>query len=274
MSSVTTPYQDPAMQIDWSAVDRECWWLPPDALSLSGVPEFEALPRAVRQRLSQYEYIQLLQTGLWLEALFIERLALLAGRCDDPDRRAWYLREIREEAGHSLMFGELIRRSGIALVPARSGAVRWAPALGRAIAPGSALYWALVVAGEEVPNRLNIHLLRGVEEVTLSTVVYRMARIHVRDESTHAALARAQCEAATKRLGTLRRELFSIALAPMLRALSNHLHYPPPAIYERAGLHPVARWRSLMRRNPVRQALAVATLAPTLEFLRRIGLRV
>lgn len=274
MSSVTTPYQDPVSRIDWSAVDRECWWLPPDALSLSGVPEFEAMPCAARQRLSHAEYVHLLQTGLWLEALFIEQLACLARRCDDADRRAGYLREIREEAGHSLMFGELIRRSGLAVAPSRSGAPRWAPVLGHAVVPGSALFWALVVAGEELPNRLNIRLLRGVEDVTLSAVVYRIARIHVRDESMHAAFARAQCEAATRRLSSLQRALLSLALGPALRAFANHLHYPPPAIYESAGLHPAARWRLLMRRNPVRQELAVATLAPTLDFLRGIGWRV
>jgi hypothetical protein len=269
-----TPYEDPLARIDWDAVDRECWWLPPDALSLAGVAAFEALPIDARRRLSHCEYLHLLQTGLWLEALFVERLALLAYRTDDLDRRTAYLAEMREEAGHSLMFVELIRRSGVALRPARGGAVRWGHALGRAIPAESALFWALVVIGEELPNRLNLRLRRGVEDATLSAVVYRMAQIHVRDEALHAAFARSQCEARTRRLAPWHRALVSRALALLLHAFARHLHYPPAAIYESAGLAPGARWRAAALRNPVRRALCEETIAPTQEFLRRLGWRI
>ncbi len=265
------PYEDPLSRIDWHAVDRRCWWLPPDALSLAGVAAFETLPLAARRRLSHCEYLHLLQTGLWLEALFVERLAALAGRTDDLDRRAAYLGEMRDEAGHSLMFVELIRRSGIALRPARGAGVRCGRALGRAISAESALFWALVVAGEELPNRLNRRLLRGVEVATLSAVVYRMARLHVRDEAQHAAFARARCEERARRLPAWRRALLSSALAPTLHAFARHLHYPPAAIYDSAGLQPAARWRAAALRNPVRRALAAETLAPTLDYLRRVG---
>ena len=264
-------YDDPVLQVDWDSVDRACWWLPPDALSLSGVAQFEALPLAARQRLSHCEYLHLLQTGLWLEALFVERLARLAYRTDDLERRAVYLRAMREEVGHSLMFVELIRRSGLAIRPARGFAVRAGHALGRRVPAGSALFWALVVAGEELPNRLNRRLLRGVEDAMLSTVVYRMAEIHVRDEAQHAALARANCEERTRRLPAWRRAPLSRVLAAAVRAFAQHLHYPPLAIYESAGLHPAAQWRAVARRNPVRRALAAETLAPTLAFLRRVG---
>ena len=267
----SAPYEDPLFQIDWNAVDRDCWWLPPDALSLAGVPEFEALPLADRRRLSHCEYLHLLQTGLWLEALFVERLALLAWRTDDPDARAAYLREIREEAGHSLMFVELIRRSGIAIPPRQAAGVRMAHALGRFIPPGSALFWAMVVIGEELPNRLNRQLQRGVEDVTLSAVVFRIARIHSHDEAMHAAFARRQCEEATRRLAPWRIALLSRVLAPAFAAFTRHIHYPPAPVYEGAGLRPAGRWRAAALRNPARQALARQTATPTLEFLRRIG---
>lgn len=270
-ANTTAPYEDPLRQIDWDAVDHQCWWLPPDALSLAGVDEFEALPLALRRRLSHCEYLHLLQTGIWLEALFVERLALLAWRTGDPLTRAAYLREIREEAGHSLMFVELIRRSGIALAPSQSAGLRLAHALGRWVPPGSALFWALVVIGEELPNRLNRRLQQGVEDVTLSAVVFRIARIHSHDEAMHAAFARRQCEAATKRVAPWRRALLSHALAPVFGAFVRHVHYPPSAVYESAGLRPGGRWRAMASGNPARCALALQTAAPTLEFLRRIG---
>ena len=268
-------YEDPLFQIDWDAVDRDCWWLLPDALSLSGVPEFEALPVAMRRRLSHCEYLHLLQTGLSLEALFVERLAVLADRCPDLDRRAAYLREIREEAGHSLMFVELIRRSGITLPSARGVGVRLGRTLGRRLIPaGSALFWALVVVGEEVPNRLNRRLARGIEHATLSAVVYRMATLHARDEASHAALARAHCEQSTARLPAWRRALLSPALSATIALLVRQIHYSPAWVYESAGLQPAARWHEAARRNPIRRSLTRETLAPTLAFLQRAGWRI
>ena len=265
-------YDDPLARIDWSGVARDCWWLPPDTLSLSGVPAFEALPLAMRQRLSQCEYLHLLHMGLALEALFVERLAVLAQRSDDLGVRAAYLREIREEAGHSLMFVELMRRSGIALAPPRRMAVDHL--LGRCIRPGSALFWALVVAGEEVPNRLNRRIARGVEDVTLSAVVYRMAALHSEDEARHAAFARERCRAAAARLPAWRRVTASPLLARALALLVDRLHYPPRAVYESAGLPPAARWHRAARDSRMRRELATAMLAPTCDFLRRAGWRV
>src|SRR5512146_2802550 len=112
------PSDSPLERSDWDAVDRECWWLPPDALSLAGVAEFEALPLVTRRRLSHREFAHLTEAGLWLEAVFLQRLAALAWHTRDAALRARYLEEIREEAGHSLIFLELLRRSGVA---ARTG---------------------------------------------------------------------------------------------------------------------------------------------------------
>lgn len=267
------PYRDPLDGIDWQGVDRACWWLPPQALSLAGVPEFEALPLEQRRRLSHYEYAHLLETGLWLEALFMERLARLASRTRDPVRRGRYLREIREEAGHSLMFVELIRRSGVAM-PAHGAELRVAETLGGWVPSRSALFWAMVVIGEELPDRLNHRLRQGVEDVTLSAVVYRVAQIHSADEANHAAYARAQCEEATGRLRDWQRALLSPLLSGILDAFARHIYFPPAAVYHCAGLVAPDQWRPRALRNPARRALAGAMLQPTLQFLRGVGWRV
>ncbi len=268
------PYLDPLARIEWSGVDRECWWLPPQALSLAGVPEFELLPLEHRRRLSHYEYAHLLEIGLWLEALFVERLARLARGTGDFERRSRYLLEIREEAGHSLMFLELIRRSGVTLQSRRGAGVRLAETLGRCVASGSALFWAIVVIGEELPYRLTRKLERGAEDVTLSAVVYRMARLHGRDEAAHAAYARARCEQATLALRGWQRRARSLVLSRMLEAFATYLYFPPGGVYRSAGLPPGTAWRSLALRNPERRQQAAGMMRPTVEFLRRIGWRV
>jgi hypothetical protein len=268
-------YADPLAQINWQGVDRDCWWLPPQALSLAGVPEFEALPLAQRRRLSHYEYAHLLEAGLWLEALFMERLARLAYRAGEPEERTRCLHEIREEAGHSLMFIELMRRSGVALPVARWSGRRLVDAVGRWGVPSrSALFWAMVVIGEELPDRLNRRLQQATEETTLSAVVYRVARIHSRDEAKHAAYARRECEEATRRLHAWQLALLSPLLSRVLAAFGRYVYFPPSEVYRCAGLVPARAWRLRALANPERRAQVGAMLQPTLQFLRRVGWRV
>jgi hypothetical protein len=267
----TRPYEDPLSRIDWNHVARDCWWLPPETLSLAGVAEFEALPLEVRRRLSHYEYAHILEVGIWLEALLVERLARLVRRSSDFEHRSRCLDEIREEAGHSLMFVELARRSGVTLPAGRSPGLRIAEALGRGVPSGSALFWAMVVIGEELPYRLARRLERGIQEVMLSAVVYRIAQIHGRDEASHASYARLRCEEETIRLPAWRRALLAPALSRALIAFSTYLYFPPTAVYRCAGLPPGTRWRSLALRNPARRNEVRGMSRPTVQFLRRLG---
>lgn len=216
----------------------------------------------------------LLETGLWLETMFVQRLAQLAYRARDPARRTRYLQEIREEAGHSLMFVELLHRSKVASSGKHGFGVRLAEGLSRTVPSRSALFWAMVVLGEELPDRLSQRLQRGVEDVVLSAVVYRVAQIHSRDEAAHAGYARAHCEEATRRLDGWQRALLSPLLQGILHAFARHVYFPPAGVYDRAGLVPAARWRARALRNPARRAQVGEMLRPTLEFLRRIGWRV
>lgn len=267
-------YDDPLARIDWNAVDTDCWWLPPDVLSLAGVAEFEALPAQLRRRVSHVEYAHLLQAGLWLESVFMARLAGLAHRSDDVVRRARFLHEMREEAGHSLMFVELLHRGGFATRAEQGPLLRAIDMLARVLPIGSAFFWALVVAGEELPDRLNRRLKRGVEDVTLSSVVYRMVQIHTRDEAAHAAYSREQCAHAAASAPAGLRALLSPPLSLAIALYANYVYFPPAAAYARAGLANPQRWRTLARRNPGRHAQVAQMLRPTLAFLRRCGWRV
>jgi hypothetical protein len=267
-------YEDPLASIDWRAVDRECWWLPPSLLSLAGVPQFEGLSLRARQRLSHLEYAHLLEAGLWLESQFMGRLARLAHASDDVARRMQFLRELREEAGHSLMFVELLHRSGYGVRGEHGAAMRALDLLGRLLPSRSALFWATVVVGEELPDRLNRRLRRGVEDATLSAVVYRIADIHTRDEAMHCAWAREQCRRASARSRAWQRALLASPLSLAIDGYARYVYFPPAATYERAGLAPGRLWRDRALGNPARRAQIAQMLRPTLDFLRRSGWRV
>ena len=117
LSINSDPYHDPLARLDWAAFNCDDYWLPEDALSLYGLPEYQALSDAARRRLSQYEFIGFIQAGLWLEGIFIERLGRALKDSALAAEQAIYLHEIREEAGHSLMFLKLMERSGLPLPP-------------------------------------------------------------------------------------------------------------------------------------------------------------
>lgn len=275
MSSLTElpriRYEDPLARIDWGAVDRDCWWLPPGLLSLAGVPEFERLSLRTRQGLSHLEYVHLLEAGLWLESQFMSRLARLAHRCGDVQRRARFLHEVREEAGHSLMFVELLHRSGYGVQRERGAGMRVLDILGRLLPSESALFWATVVVGEELPDRLNRRLRRGVEDATLSAVVYRIADIHTRDEALHAAYAREQCRRASASCAAWERALLAPFLSMAIDLYARYVYFPSAATYQRAGLSPARSWRARASANPHRRAQVAEMLRPTIEFLRRSG---
>lgn len=275
LSSVTElpriRYEDPLTRIDWSAVDRDCWWLPPSLLSLAGVPEFETLSVRTRQLLSQLEYVHLLEAGLWLESQFMTRLAGLAQHCGDLNRRVRFLHELREEAGHSLMFMELLHRSGYGVQGNRGFGMRALDLLGRLLPSQSALFWAMVVVGEELPDRLNRRLRRGVEDATLSAVVYRIADIHTRDEAMHSAYAREQCRQTSSRCAKWQRAMLAPSLSRAIDWYARYVYFPSAATYRRAGLAPAPLWRARALANPRRRAQVAEMLRPTTEFLRRGG---
>lgn len=270
----SVPYRDPVGKLNWAGLDREVWWLPPAALSLAGVPAFESLPLADRRRLSQFEFVHLLETGLWLESLFISRLAVQADATDDLALKRRLLEEIREEAGHSLMFLELMTRSGVAIPDARRLRPRLAHLVGRVAPADGLLFWATVVVGEELPHRLNRTVRRGVDEATLSALVYNLAGLHMHDEAHHIAHARAMVESRLAGASAWRRRAAAAGIALVFDRFVEYVYFPAAPVYAAALGGDGARWLPLARANPARRALIADAVRPTLAFLDRAGLPV
>jgi P-aminobenzoate N-oxygenase AurF len=274
LNASSTPYKDPLATLQWQHLATDAWWLPPEAVSLAGVPAFERLPLAVRRRLSHYEFALVLETGLWFESLFMSRFARASDGETDRALRARYLHEVREEAGHSLMFLELLDRSGVHISRAADPRSRLATAVSWLLPFSSALFWTLTVIGEEFGDRLTRTIPRGVENATVSAVVYHMARLHVRDEARHIAHTRAACAEATRRLPRWRRVVLSPLVQLAFDALADRLYYPPSALYMCAGLPSDVAWPRLARTSAVRRRLVAQATAPTLNFLRSLGWRI
>jgi len=267
----SAPYEDPYGKIEWDQLDLGEYWLPPEALSLSGVEAFERLDEARKRALSQHEFLNFIEAGIWLEAMFMERMSkVLRARRADLSELKYRAHEIREESGHTLMFLELVERAGLSL----SG-TQWAPVLldlfTRAVPIESVEFWVAAVIGEEVPDQMNRYVRRHAGGV--NRVIIQMCGMHMKDEARHIAYARELVRSKAAEISGARRRLGSALMNRLLRQFIDTFYYPSAAIYERAGLTPGHQWRDLARQNPRRKQFLQELIEPSLRLLRPLGYR-
>ncbi|MBI5752483.1 MAG: diiron oxygenase [Hydrogenophilales bacterium] len=272
LSFNSEPYHDPLTRLNWDELNLNDYWLPPAALSLAGLPEFEQQDEQVKRRLSQYEFVNFIQAGLWLEGLFVERLSKALKHTESLVEYAYRLHEIREEAGHSLMFLKLMEKSGLHL-PANSFQRPWlADFLGRHAPMHSRLFCLAVVIGEEVPDRLNRYVRANGDAV--NPLIKQMCRLHIIDEARHIARARGELERGLKHSAPLARKLLSPWVRTLIAQFVRAFYLPRAEVYELAGLTPGHQWRALAHKNPTHIEFITQSIHPTLNLLTRHGLLV
>jgi hypothetical protein len=271
LSRNSIPYHDPLTRVDWERLDLDTPWLPQQALSLYGTPEFEDLPAPRRLALSHYEFLNFIEGALWLEGLFMERISRSMWRIDgDVSRAAYRLHELREEAGHSLMFLELMRRSKLSLPGTRFARFNLANLLARHAPFHSAAFWVAVLIGEEVPDRMN-RLIRK-HRAEICPTIYDMVTLHIIDEARHIAHARESLEARVAGLSQLRLRLYRPFINRVFRQFVQAFYFPAPKVYELAGLEDGGGWARLARDNPERRRFVDDCVAPALRQLASLGL--
>ncbi len=266
----STPYRDPTTRVQWERLNAHAFWLPETALSLHGIREFDDLPLADRQRLSHYEFAHFLEAGLWLEGIFLERLGRAAAHPGAPlATRMYHLHELREEAGHSLMFLEFFRRSGLplhAIAARHDGALTL---LGRHLPFDSTLFWGAILLGEEVPDRLNRYIRLHAEGVC--PVAVELSVLHSTDEARHIAYGHEILQDRLDGMRAPKRFLVARALTMLLKRFVQTFYYPSQALYRHAAL-PSAPWAQRARENSVRRAFVARCLGSTITRLRGLGL--
>ena len=272
LSTSSTPYQDPLTLIDWGSLSLRDDWLPETALSLYGLPEYEGLSVTVRRRLSQYEFVNVMLCGLWLEGLLLQRLARRLNPGLARREYEYLLHEMREETGHSLMFLRAIETSGLPLPDGAWCAPPLSRLLARRLPLTGALFWIAAVIGEHVPDQLNRFVRQSRAHV--NTAVRQILSLHIVDEARHIALAREQLESRLRGSSALRRATLARVARALLHDLVGVCYFPPARFYELAGLTPGGVWRRRALGNPARRTLIEQCVEPTRRLLRSQGLDV
>ena len=272
LSRNSTPYQDPLVRVRWDALDMGSFWLPLQALSLYGDPAFDAMPVDRKRALSQYEFLYFIQGALWLESLFMERISRALPRQQANLPKAVYrLHELREEAGHSLMFLELMQRSGLTLPRAQFRRLNLTNLLGRHAPSESTVFWIAVLIGEEVPDRMNRMIRKHRDEI--SPTVYDIISVHLMDEARHIAHARDTLDGLIGHLPVWQRWGIAPLMKAVFRQFVQAFYFPSPEVYELAGLTPGHQWARAARRNLYRARFVDECVATALRLLRERGLR-
>lgn len=248
-------------------MNREDYWLPPERISLHGAAGFDALPEKQRKRLSQYEFLNFISAGLWLESIFIQRLGAKLGRTVDPANYAILLREIREEAGHSLMFLRLMDETGLRLPPTgRTHSLL--DFFGHYAPSGSVLFWLAVVVGEEIPDQINHAICQAP---AVNVVIREMADLHRQDEARHIAHTRHVLASKLSSAGVVQKALLSRLAGILIRALLDRCYLPSWQLYELAGLVDGKAWRERAKYNPRRLEWVERCAGATVAFLGQHG---
>jgi hypothetical protein len=263
------PYRDPLTRIDWERLDRESHWLPETALSLHGVDEFEALPEQTHRALSQQEYLHFAGIDTWVKGLFIERLShnMQSTRCNTALVR-YRLHELREQAGHALLFLELQKRA--MAVPYKNPAVssRMLSLLTRYTPVDSLSYQMLMLIGTDLPDRLNRIVRQHRSEICPS--VYDIVNLQVVDAMRHITQAREALDTGLQQPHGRRPWMHALVRLAFRRIVAL-MFYPPAAVYERAGLKPGQDWQRAAQANPERRRFISACVAPTRRLLAQFG---
>jgi len=270
LSEHSSHYRDPVQTVPWESLDAETAWLPEELLSLYGLPEYSQLSPEERIRLSQVEFVSFCELGLWLEALFIQRLGAnsLQEMYRDPVSYHYQLHELREEVGHSLMFLELQRRSQRSFMTPLSQRPPLARLFARYAPEGSAAFWATILIGENVPDRVNRIIFAHKE---LPAAVLTITQVHMREEARHMAFARTTIQMRSQAMSRAKKLLISPVLREVFRQFLRTCFFPSEQVYAAAGLSNPRIWARRARRNPHRIELMNQCALPSRDFLRTQG---
>lgn len=261
------PWDDPSCAID--PEDPRFELLPSDPLGATAW--YRALPPATRARLGLELLVGFARIGLQFENVLQRGLLEFAFRLPNgaPEFR-YVMHEVIEEGQHSLMFQELVNRSGLD-VP---GLSRWMQIGSRQVVRLARsfpeLFFLFVLGGEDPIDHIQRESLRtGQYEHPL---IRRISQVHVTEEARHLSFARAYLRQHVPRSSRTRRLLLSLRTPLLLGQMAKLMMQPRPATVARYAI-PAAVLREADR-SPAAAALRVAALRKPRELCIELGLAV
>ncbi len=269
LSKLAAHYRDPIAEVPWDQDDPSRPWLPDGMVSLAGQGAWQDLDTESRRKIAKVEFARLCAAGLWLEGLLIHRVTHQGFVAANATETRIVLQEVREEAGHGLMFLEMIDRAGMSGVPLL-GPTRFLTWVAKRLDPDSAAFWAMVYIGESVTDTFALKALRVAEreDDPVCPVPRAVMELHHRDEARHMAAAKALIDTKLSAMGPLGRLAFRAVVRVLIGRFLQATLYPTPASLRAVGIdNPVAVARAV-RRDPAWRRIAAECAAPSMALIQ------
>lgn len=222
---VDVPWDEPGYAID--PTDPR-WELAPDS-PLGATDWYRGLPAETRARIGLHGIVSNMKAGYQFENILKRGLLEYAYRLpeDAPELRYAY-HEVIEEAQHSLMFSEFVRRAGL---PAAG--LTWDMKLGARFVVRMArtfptMFFVFVLGGEDPIDHVQRQVLRSGRE--LHPLTERIMRIHVTEEARHLSFARHHLRQAVPSLPRWRRTAIRWRAPIVLAVMASVMMRPPSAL--------------------------------------------
>jgi hypothetical protein len=258
-------WDDPEMRVDPS---DPRWELSADE-PLGMTAWYRSQPQAVRSAIGLHMIATFAKIGLQFESVLKRGLLEFAETLPNrsPEFRYVY-HEVIEEAQHSLMFQELVNRTGFDIpgLPAWMRlAARQVVRLGRQFPE---LFFMFVLGGEDPIDHVQRVMLRQKE--TMHPLLRRVSQIHVTEEARHLSFARHYLKRNVPKLGPLKRFLLRLRTPLILGQMSRLMMQPSRQIVAAYGIPPEVMDEAY-RRNPVHRQRKVEALAKVRALCEEIG---
>ena len=270
---VDVPWDDPDLRVD----PNDPRWTMFSADPLAETEWFRSLPPERRSEIGLYRNASVMKIGWHFENLLQRGLLQYAFSLPNGSPEFRYLHhEVIEESQHTLMFQELVNRSGLPV----QGLPRALRALATLIVVPLArldpmLFFWFVLGGEDPVDHLQKLQLASGEGHPLTNRIYR---IHVTEEARHLSFARHTLRRRVPELSRGRRRALALLLPVLFGVMTRLMLCVAPDLRRHCGVptdvHRAA-WRSPAGRRLLRDAVAKPrALAGDLGLLDPLAVRV
>ena len=259
----TRRYIDPDQALTGTLGDGQV--LADELLSLSELDVFATLTREQKIKLSREEIASITNEGIRFEAVLEAGFALQVVYADDlTDPRITYLlHEMGEETRHQRVFVRLLQQlQATAKNPLDRPIVRFVQRRAiRRIISKPALFYTLVLGGEEIPD-----LLQKVasEHPDTDPFLADVNRYHRQEEARHLAFARLMLPEVWQKTSLTDRLAVRFVAPLIIGGMFDMLIHP--GVYETIGLPGWETWKAA-NRSPRRVALRQEATRPILRAL-------
>jgi hypothetical protein len=225
--------------VDWDspqlAVDpRDERWILPEVDLLGAHPWYQALPRERQIEIGRHRLTAVVKTGSQFEQLLLlggtQFLRYVAN--GNPEFR-YFMHELTEECHHIQMFQEFTNR----VCPEVSGAPSWLmrsiPLVARLGSAFPAVFFAIILAGEEPIDHVQKNMMRAGG---IHPLLDRIMSIHIAEEARHIGFAHAWLEHHAPRLNPAEKFVLGVLTPLAMRLGSDAIVIPSQADREMMGI--------------------------------------